>query len=479
MRYTLQDIEEFSATQLRIKHLHFAITEESKYLKNWTNALAIFNSYLAPVIIAAQKNSSSISTDEVTTVNAASLPSSSSVSPSPSLSSSDNKRDHDSSLVVDVLHGAAALIPNDVTFLQRAISVMVRYAPSPTEANVIYGFFLKQCQEPIRNDATIDTNLINLIYQYAQVKDDPEIQRQGLDLVRVALERGIGLSTYNARHSHTSNNPGSILASVSRPILLLHQLQITADGRSLEARTQQHQQQRQSHLHKKQHQLRPALASNSKPQQEEGQEQPPHHRQAGGPQSRNFVSEKSPQQDQATNRASPSSISSSRPETPTKDGRASNNGAPSREKKVLGNTADDDQYSYYLKTSRPSFEGAPRGARGGMRGGMRGRGGRGGSDRGGDRGSFSSYGISMGSPRREIKFVPASSNVMLNVDHHPNDEPYRSDAATLNPSTKVAASSSLLCNEDADLARGVEKMKLVAPTTAAGDQGSSVADPKK
>lgn len=442
MPINLQDIEELDETHLRIRHLHFAITEEARQRKNWINAMAIFTSYLAPLVLAAQKNGSS--------AEAASSSSASQDAPAPSGA----RYNEESSLVAEVVKGDAVLTPTDVNFIQYSISTMVRYAPSPAEANVIYMFFLQQCQLPVRNDDTIDTCLISLIYQYAQAKDDPELQDKGLDLIKVALERGVGLPSYQSRKSLPKNRvqypqKETILASVSKPILIRHQLQITEDGLALEARQPQVRQPPQRRQPPHASIAQPAQPQQAQPQQRQplqerrqGQEQP--QRTSHGVRPRNSVSTNSPQQDQPK--------SSSQSSTPGKDGTSnrrggingpvSENRGPSREKKVsrrAATAASTPAAAEQFHTFKP-FQGTM---------GRRRDSGRD-SDRGDIRGN-SNGGLSMG-PRRVVAFVPASTNTMSKTYYPEGDV----DQAVAGAKASAAPSEDLT----SDIVRGVEDMKL-------------------
>ncbi|GJJ72187.1 hypothetical protein EMPS_04544 [Entomortierella parvispora] len=444
MPINLHDIEKFDETRLRIRHLHFAITEEARQLKNWINAMAIFTSYLAPLILASQKN-------EVPAEAA-----SSSATSKDSEAPPGTRHDEDSSLVADVIRGDTALTAKDVNYIQYSISTMVRYAPSPAEANVIYMFFLQQCQLPIRNDDTIDTCLISLIYQYAQAKEDPELQDKGLDLIKVALERGIGLPSYQSRKSQPKNRlqypqKETILASVSKPILIRHSLQITEDGLALETR------QPQARPSPQRRQIPQTI--NTRPQQQQppqqqplqerrqGQERPP--RSGQGVRPRNSVPTNTPQQDAP--KLSPRSSTAAKDGKFNKgsaEGPASDIRGPSREKKAFNrgyNTVSTDSTDEFMYVP---FEGAGRRGRGGGLGS--GRGGRGG--RGGFRGDFGG-GLPMGPPR-EVKFVPASTNTMPKTYHHEDE----ADKTVVGSDVKAAVAPS----EDlaSELVRGVEDMKL-------------------
>ncbi|KAG0357687.1 hypothetical protein BG005_003244 [Podila minutissima] len=204
-RLTLEGIQEIETKRAAtLSELHSAIVQEVRNAKVWDNAWTLFTDYLCPAIIMSQER----------------------------LQQQEQG------------HGRLTLSENDIRMIQYSISAMVRYAPSTAESNAVYVFFLQQCVPPIRDDPTINNCLVSLIYQYAQAKD-LEIQARGLDLVKIALDRGVGLPSYSA-HSSAHDHPRHqrfapenshkehILVSVSRPILKLHHMRISADGTTLE-----------------------------------------------------------------------------------------------------------------------------------------------------------------------------------------------------------------------------------------------------
>ncbi|KAG0350082.1 hypothetical protein BGZ54_004024, partial [Gamsiella multidivaricata] len=174
----LMDIENWPPETLRLDHIHYAITNEARDSKNWDNALKLFTHYLAPLVVAAQKATAAAASANPTAYNS---------------TTTRNKGAGMASWVKDFKPDSSGsctkpLSQEDIKLVQWSIAVLVRYAPSPTESNMIYMFFLK-CEPPVRSDETIDTCLISLIYKYAQVRGNRELQVKGLDLILVALER--------------------------------------------------------------------------------------------------------------------------------------------------------------------------------------------------------------------------------------------------------------------------------------------------
>ncbi|KAF9145854.1 hypothetical protein BGX30_006337 [Mortierella sp. GBA39] len=428
MPMTLKDVEDYDRKDmLRVEHIHWAITHEVRELKQWNNALTLLTSYIAPVVIASEKAAAAAAaaTDDVDSETAARTENTTKPTPLPTTSKF-------SDFVEDETTGqyTKQLTEQDMRLIQWSIAALVRYAPTPSESNVVYMFYLQR-QPPLRNDETIDNCLISLIYQYAQVKDDPELRAKGLDLIKVALERGVGLPSYQSRTS--VKNKGrqqreSILASVSRPILIQQGLQITEDGRALEACRpgglqqyqqqggrpygQQKQQQGSQPLHKgpngfpaegqRQGQNqghpqgqavggrksgRPGVAGSSSPQP---QPQP----QSSQPQ------QQAPQQTQTQTqgKTKPRHRKQDSPRLANKDTQDSNSTSTTPTPTSPRQAVPMDQYDYYTSAPR-SFSGTER-------------------VKPGSRPAFGGVGgYSNGGKLRTIAFVPASTNPMLKTDH--------------------------------------------------------------
>lgn len=129
-----------------------------------------------------------------------------------------------------------------------AFELLVRYAPTVSEANHYYLILLKEYDPPIRDDECVNYCLISLIYKYAKSFEE-EYWEKGLGLVQVALDRGLGLPTYVGMQSNTNvgdgqvqrapresanGNQKGILANVSKEILKHNGLRIAQDGSELE-----------------------------------------------------------------------------------------------------------------------------------------------------------------------------------------------------------------------------------------------------
>ncbi|KAK3844692.1 MAG: hypothetical protein J3R72DRAFT_488410 [Linnemannia gamsii] len=482
MPLTLKDIEDYDRKDmLRVEHIHWAITNEVRDLKNWENALTLLTSYLAPVVLASEKavaaaataaaaiptaaTGDSNNTDKEATANNKS-PSSSLATTTAAAAVAGGRGQPKaltskfSDFVEDEVTGQFTKQVNeeDVRMIQYSVAALVRYAPTPSDSNVVYMFYLQR-QPPVRNDETIDNCLISLIYQYAQVKDDPELRAKGLDLIKVALERGVGLSSYKSRTSVKNQNyrqqKETILASVSRPILIQQGLQITEDGRALEARraNSQYQQGRPSPQQRQQQQQQQQgsqsfhKSSNGFPTggQRQGQNQAQAQgqvasgrksgRSAGSsPQPQSQQPQQVPQQTQTQGNTKPRHRKQDSPRLANEDTKDTNNNTTtstsSRQEESL------DQYDYYTKASR-SFSGTERVSKSGSRPAFGGVG----------------SGSSNGSRLRTIAFVPASNNPMLKTDHpapssaEEDSSPTGGDAAAKDDVTAV-------------LTEGVEKLRL-------------------
>ncbi|KAF9979289.1 hypothetical protein BGZ73_002558 [Actinomortierella ambigua] len=221
-----------------VEAIYKAIVEEVKWRHNWSNASQLFDGFLCPLILASTPSGPAATGTDGGDGDAERLSSSSSTGDGTSQPKMKLNRE---------------LTAQEIQWIQWAISALVRYAPGPQEANRVYMFFLQQCRPPLRDDKTINHCLVSLIYQYAQVKGNDALMAQGLDLIQVALDRGVGLPTYEATPSTSQRQrrmqfeknlqrqgkmvyhqqKDSILASVSRPILRYHHLRIAEDGQSL------------------------------------------------------------------------------------------------------------------------------------------------------------------------------------------------------------------------------------------------------
>ncbi|KAF9179117.1 hypothetical protein BGZ50_007214 [Haplosporangium sp. Z 11] len=407
MPLSLESIRTFNPHVLRIEHIHYALIYEVRDVSNWDNALTLFTDYIAPIILASQKAASQKIASSDTKNNAPTgAKNNAQRTYAKPISSQFRQFAEDSS--GNVTH---QLSPDDVLLVQRSIGALVRYAPTPEESNVIYLFYL-QCDPPVRSDETIDNCLISLIYKYAQVKDNPELRAKGLDLIKIALDRGIGLPSYNARQTSKNRdrqrrfgerfqNEG-ILVSVSTPILNQLQLQIAKDGRTLEERTERSmhpsysfgaQQRRQQYL---QQQQRKPVVRHEQDQEQEQEQRPVVTNQtqndqdssgrAGSPQqSKDHSSLQQPAHPPRPqhHHYNPKSMTKRSFAPPTATF-AKGSSSYSVEEEV-------DQYTYYTqKSSRASFSGA-------------------------DHTSSSSSGGRY-SARQTIAFVPASTNALLTKD---------------------------------------------------------------
>ncbi|KAF9990643.1 hypothetical protein BGZ65_000935, partial [Modicella reniformis] len=97
----------------------------------------------------------------------------------------------------------------DVKLLRWSISCLVRYAPSVSESRTVYMFLLK-LDPPLRDDTTVNHCLGSLIYQY-NIERNPEVRKQGVDFVRIALQRGMGKLEYD-----TERNAGTRITRPAR-----------------------------------------------------------------------------------------------------------------------------------------------------------------------------------------------------------------------------------------------------------------------
>ncbi|CAG8495545.1 6963_t:CDS:1 [Funneliformis mosseae] len=110
------------------------------------------------------------------------------------------------------------LTSKELKLIRCVYQIMIRYAPSVKEANYYYLHLLhNHLDTPIYDDECINHCLNSLIYliSTSNITDYLEI---GLELVEIALSRGIG------------KDPSGILESVSKNIMAYHGLKMRRDG---------------------------------------------------------------------------------------------------------------------------------------------------------------------------------------------------------------------------------------------------------
>ncbi|KAI9276856.1 hypothetical protein BDA99DRAFT_494307 [Phascolomyces articulosus] len=121
---------------------------------------------------------------------------------------------------------------------QICTSAMVRYASDPEEALLYAHFFLTKVYPPLRDEHGELCILTGLIHVYAD-SGDSKYLHDGLDLVKIGLERGMLLSSYDGIDGHALDlregheRSSKIFAWVSHKILRFHQLKPSRDGASL------------------------------------------------------------------------------------------------------------------------------------------------------------------------------------------------------------------------------------------------------
>jgi len=462
----------------RIYHVHHAIVNEGRDRKNWDAAYELFRNYLVPFVNAYQKAQSIAAKTPgafrtvVQTKDSVSL-----------------REVQQKSAQPWKLQFSEA----DIRNIQWSIANLVRNAPTPEDSRVVYMFYL-QSDPPLRNDETINHCLVSLIYVYAQVRNRPEVQKQGLDFIEIALERGIGLPEYKAAGDSKPANAvwdanGSILGRVSAPILRLHGLRITADGRKLEqlprfqsrnyqsparyphpqynrnppSQWNQGAHQNPMPQHRPQLQVRPGLSHQQPPQFKQqfkqSQEQTDTNRTQQGPETSNGPSSPPPPQPQQQQRSqAPQTRPAPNQMYMNKDNTLAQvpDEVEKTSKDPVANSGvggyEEDQYNYY-STSRPSFAGADRG---------------GGGNKFGDNSDadrHSSHGSRNG--HRTIPFVPASNTAQssskpsLDADVAVEESgPSNLDKKSDDPATAASSGE----DASAELTDGVERLQLEPPS---------------
>ncbi|KAF9352758.1 hypothetical protein BGX34_011994 [Mortierella sp. NVP85] len=482
MRFTLEDIKHMK-DGARIYHVHHAIVTENRDRKNWSGAYELFRNYLVVFVNAYQKAQAAAKTPGA-------------------LRTIVSQKDSVSLRELQVHQRSAQpsklqFSENDIRNMQWSIANLVRYAPTPEESRVVYMFYLK-CDPPLRNDETINHCLVSLIYVYAQMRDR-EVQKQGLDFVEIALERGIGLPAYKAVGDTAPATAGwdangSLLGKVSGPILRLHGLQISADGRKLEQRpgyrsnwslqrppprnyqpparyphpqynrnpsSQWNQGAHQNPMpqHRSQFPVRPG-PSHQQPQFKQfkqSQEQTDTNRTQRGPETSNGPSSPPPPQPQQQQR---SQAPQTRPAPNQMDMNKDNTlaqGPDEVEKTSKDPVAssgvggyEEDQYNYY-STSRPSFAGADRG---------------GGGNKFGDNSDADRHSHGSRNGHRTISFIPAS-NITQSSSKPSLDADVAvegSGSSNLDKKSNDPAAASSGEDASAELTDRVERLQLGSPS---------------
>ncbi|KAF9973165.1 hypothetical protein BGZ65_009413, partial [Modicella reniformis] len=206
-RFSLEIIKGMWDQDIHIAEVHNAVVYEVRDTKNWNNAFTILKDYLAPFADAVQR--------------AAENPSH---APKKRISLWDARR----------RPLTMRPIEDDFRLMRWSIGSLVRYAPSISESRTVFMFFLK-LNPPLRDDETINHCLASLIFRY-NAERNTDIRRLGVDLVRIALERGMGTLEYDiATHNNRPRNGReTFLARVSHYVLRSKGFQISDDGLSLE-----------------------------------------------------------------------------------------------------------------------------------------------------------------------------------------------------------------------------------------------------
>ncbi|KAK3814390.1 MAG: hypothetical protein J3Q66DRAFT_346372 [Benniella sp.] len=475
MRFTLEDIKHMK-DGARIYHVHHAVVTENKR-RNWEAAYELFKNYLVVFVNAYQKAQASAAKTPGALQTVVQI--------------------KDSVSLRDVQLKSAQpwklqFSKGDIRNIQYALANLVRYAPTPEESRIVYMFYL-QCDPPLRDDETINHCLVSLIYVYAQMRDR-EVQKQGLDFIEIALERNIGLPTYKAVGDNESTTAawdanGSLLGKVSGPILRLHGLQITADGRKLEQRpgfrppprnyqsparyphpqynrnppSQWNHGAHQNPMpqHRPQLQVRPG-PSHQQPQSQQfkqSQEQIDTNRTQKGPETSNGPSSPPPPQPQQQQRSqapqtrpAPNQMDTNKDNTlaHVPDEVEKSSKAPVANSGVGG--YEEDQYNYY-STPRPSFAGADRG-RGGNKFGDN-----------SDADRHSLHGSRNG--HRTISFVPASNTAQSSSKPSMDTDVAVEGSGPSNldkKSNDPAAAASSGEDASAELTERVERLQLEPPS---------------
>ncbi|KAI8142093.1 hypothetical protein BJV82DRAFT_617157 [Fennellomyces sp. T-0311] len=124
----------------------------------------------------------------------------------------------------------------ELSTFRKSIATLVRYSKNPERARKYTLFLLTQTDPPLRDQHTEITCLINIIYVYCN-SGSSEHMKQGLDFVKLGLERGLKLNTSQNNTTHSPfRDQASVFATVSLKILRYHHLYPSPDGLHLQDR---------------------------------------------------------------------------------------------------------------------------------------------------------------------------------------------------------------------------------------------------
>ncbi|GAA5796292.1 hypothetical protein HPULCUR_001662 [Helicostylum pulchrum] len=117
----------------------------------------------------------------------------------------------------------------DITAFQRAVSTLVRYAPSPNDSRYYFNLALAEFDKPLRTSTLELTILNNLVFVHSQHNDTME---DALNIIKTALEIGVfrfKVTEYYRHQPSRFNDPLSVFETLSKKVLKYHGLEFNQD----------------------------------------------------------------------------------------------------------------------------------------------------------------------------------------------------------------------------------------------------------
>lgn len=117
----------------------------------------------------------------------------------------------------------------DITAFQRAVSTLVRYAPSPKDSRYYFNLTLAEFDSPLRTSTLELTILNNLIFVHSQHNDT---MKDALNIIKSALKIGVfrfKVTEYYRHQPSRFNDPLSVFETLSTKVLKNYGLEFNQD----------------------------------------------------------------------------------------------------------------------------------------------------------------------------------------------------------------------------------------------------------
>lgn len=119
---------------------------------------------------------------------------------------------------------------------QRAITSIVRYAPTPSKAEEYAELYFRDIFEPLRNPGTEMIVLTNLVYVYG-TEGSATSMAKGLDVIKLTIKIGAfeidPLNYESALRGTNFNDPLEVFQTVSKKVLRYYNLAFSEDKKKL------------------------------------------------------------------------------------------------------------------------------------------------------------------------------------------------------------------------------------------------------